>query len=359
VRRPARGADQARLRALTAAAGAGCIAAPARRASDDDDMTPGTGLRAAATTTFVAAALAFGTPQAAVPRRDDPLPRSSLRVQDAGGEWREWWSSDRAPARWTSAPLADAVAWEPAGAPGLEWATIRIAGSGEAWRLRVVLVRLDPTRFRFDLPRRAARDGRAAWTIDSTSAEAALSLNTGQFKRGVPWGWIVRDGREVQPPGRGPLAAALVVDTSGRASIVRPAGIAALRAQGGAAVRDAFQSYPVALVGDGEVVASLRAAGRGVDVAHRDARLAVGELADGRLLVALTRFDAVGEALQSLPFGLTTPETAALMGALGARRALLLDGGTSAQLTLRDAAGVRRSWKGLRAVPLGLEAIPR
>ena len=37
--------------------------------------------------------------------------------------------------------------WEAGGAPGLEWATIRVAGTGEAWRLRVVLVRLDPARF--------------------------------------------------------------------------------------------------------------------------------------------------------------------------------------------------------------------
>jgi exopolysaccharide biosynthesis protein len=107
------------------------------------------------------------------------------------------------------------------------------------------------------------------------------------------------------------------------------------------------------------VVAPLRAAGRGVDVAHRDARLAIGELRDGRILIALTRFDAVGEALETLPFGLTAPETAALMGALGARRAVLLDGGISAQLTLRGADGQRKSWRGIRRVPLALVARPR
>ena len=108
-----------------------------------------------------------------------------------------------------------------------------------------------------------------------------------------------------------------------------------------------------------------------IDLAHRDARLAACELRDGRLLVALTRFDAVGadddagavrrlvdDAVARLPVGLTVPEAAALAGALGCRRALLLDGGLSAQLLVRDAAGRVRRWDGLRGVPLGLVALP-
>jgi hypothetical protein len=307
---------------------------------------------------IAAAALASGlrAPAAPAGRARYDLPRSALRVQ-VGGEWRPWWSSERAPARWTSAPLADVVEWRPASAPGLEWGTLRIAGSGEAWRLRVILVRLDPSRFRFRLPQRAVGARRGAWTVDSASADAALALNTGQFARATPWGWLVRGGRELQPPGRGPLAAAFVVDTAGRVAIVPAESLAVARARGTA--REAFQSYPAALLGEGEVPAALRAAGGGIDVAHRDARLALGELRDGRLLVALTRFDAAGEALQALPFGLTVPETAALMGALGARRALLLDGGISAQLVLRGGAGDGpQLWHGLRAVPMGLEAVP-
>lgn len=81
----------------------------------------------------------------------------------------------------------------------------------------------------------------------------------------------------------------------------------------------------------------------------------MGELGDGRMLVALTRFDALG----GVPLGLTVPETAALMGALGARRAVALDGGISAQLLVREAGGERRAWAGLRQVPLGLVATGR
>jgi exopolysaccharide biosynthesis protein len=83
------------------------------------------------------------------------------------------------------------------------------------------------------------------------------------------------------------------------------------------------------------------------------ARLALGTLADGRVLVALTRFEGLGGVLDVVPFGLTAPEMAALMGALGARRAVLLDGGISGQLLVRE-GGATRAWKGLRDVPLGM-----
>ncbi|MDF1506540.1 phosphodiester glycosidase family protein, partial [Roseisolibacter sp. H3M3-2] len=81
-----------------------------------------------------------------------------------------------------------------------------------------------------------------------------------------------------------------------------------------------------------------------------DARLALGTLADGRALLALTRVPGAGAA----PYGPTVPEMAAVMGGLGARDAVLLDGGLSAQLLVRDAAGRARRWAGLRRVPLGL-----
>jgi exopolysaccharide biosynthesis protein len=91
-----------------------------------------------------------------------------------------------------------------------------------------------------------------------------------------------------------------------------------------------------------------------VEVGHRDARLALGTLDDGRIVVALTRFDALGESLGRIPFGLTSQEMAAVMGALGCRQALLLDGGISGQLMVRDADGGARTWPGTRSVPLGL-----
>ena len=73
----------------------------------------------------------------------------------------------------------------------------------------------------------------------------------------------------------------------------------------------------------------------------------------------MTRFDVFGRVLGAVPFGLTTPEMAALMGALGCARAVMLDGGISAQMQLRTAAGALQRWPGWRSVPLGLVIEPR
>ena len=74
----------------------------------------------------------------------------------------------------------------------------------------------------------------------------------------------------------------------------------------------------------------------------------------------MTRFDALGEVAGSVPFGPTTPEMAAVMGALGACEAVMLDGGISAQMVLRDpSSGKRWRWPGLRKVPLALIVWPR
>lgn len=291
------------------------------------------------------------------------LAPATLAVRLESG-WHEWWRADRAPVRW-DAPLpavAGAVRWRPAYAPGSEWGELTLSGSGEAWRIRVVLVRVDPARLRLVTRQGIAADGRPGrWTIDSAPAAAALALNAGQFDSRGPWGWLVREGVERQPPGRGPLAPALTVDTAGAVRLVPAGEIAALRPGGrvDAAVREAFQSYPALLVGDGEIPAALRTPDRGVDLDHRDARLALGVLRDGRLLVALTRFEGLGGVLSNLPFGLTTPEMAAVMGALGCREAMLLDGGISSQLRLRAADGEILAWRGIRQVPLGLVALPR
>lgn len=269
------------------------------------------------------------------------------------GAWREWWRAERAPVRWT-APLpavAEAVRWERA-ARGVEWGTIRLSGSGEAWRLRAIVIRLDPALVRVRLDASAARHGPPnQWKVDDAAPDAVLALNAGQFSMKGTWGWVVRDGVERQPPGQGPLAPAVVLDRAGRVRIVPSDSIAVERAAG--RVVEAFQSYPTLLEGDGDIPPALRSEGAGVNLTHRDSRLALGELRDGRVLIILTRFEGLGGVLDNLPFGLTTPETAALMGALGARRAVLLDGGISSQMLLRAGAETHR-WTGMRAVPLGL-----
>jgi hypothetical protein len=272
----------------------------------------------------------------------------ALAVRD-GGRWMIWWRAGSAPSRWEgAAPLARHVAWR-AGAEGVEWGELELRGASEAWRTRLVVVRLNPRQVALSLAPAFTED--RMWTVGDAAGGAALALDAGQFRNRLPWGWVVTAGREVLPPQYAPLAGAVVIGGDGAVRVVPPDSVEAERRRGTA--REAFQSYPM-LLQDGAVPAALRLDGLGVNLSHRDARLALGTLPDGRVLVALTRFDALGEGLGRVPLGLTSPEMAAVMGALGARDALLLDGGISGQLRLRDGDGSTRTWPGIRSVPLGL-----
>lgn len=285
------------------------------------------------------------------------LPPSSLAfVRD--GLTVEWWHSDDAPSSWgASLPaLVNAVRWHDENAP-VSWGELSLEGTGEAKHTGVILARIDPARVSLKLDA-VNSEGLAPigaqWSLTAASPNALLAVNAGQFNVGGAWGWVVRGGREYQIPRSAPLAPAIVVDAGGRVSIVAPGSIDSART---GRVAEAFQSYPMLLI-RGEVPAPLQRTDGGIDVAHRDARLALGVLGDGRILIALTRFEGLGGTLQLLPLGLTTPEMAALMGALGCRDAVLLDGGVSGQLAVRNAAGEVRRWAGLRHVPLGLVALP-
>ena len=283
------------------------------------------------------------------------LPQSALSVRGEAGSL-VWWRADHAPVRWTAGlpEVTRAVRWREL-RRGVETGRLDLSGDGVAWRISVVLARLDPAELRLELHTGHGHDELRAWTIADASG-AVLAVNVGQFQGAAPWGWVVHAGKELQPPGRGPLSSVLVIRRSGAIELLDASEIAAARAEGD--VLEAFQSYPSVLVGNGEVPGPLRGPGRGVDRAHRDSRVAICTLCDGRLLLALTRFMAPESPLARLPFGPTAPEMAAIMGALGCRRAVLLDGGLSGQMALRESGGRLLRWPGLRAVPLGLVAYP-
>jgi uncharacterized protein YigE (DUF2233 family) len=303
---------------------------------------------------LAALSLAAGTAVGAVAPTRPETGRSAqtLAVRTAG--WETWWRSDAAPSRWDGSEiLASHIAWRP-GVAGSEWGELSLNGTSEAWRTRLIVVRLDPGRV--DLSLATAFSRNESWTISKVDASVVLALGAGQFRHALPWGWVVSRGRELLSPEYAPLAGAVVVDRSGAVRIVAPDRVAPERRRGIA--HEAFQSYPM-LLQDGAVPLPLRVAGRGVDLDHRDARLALGTLADGRVVVALTRFDWLGKSLDRLPFGLTTPEMAAVMGALGCRDALLLDGGISGQLLVKGPGGSVGRWPGVRSVPLGLIGRPR
>ena len=230
-----------------------------------------------------------------------------------------------------------------------------MATSGPLSSVRAIAVRLDPARVRFVLDSATRDDGMVgAWSIDRMPAMAVAALNTGQFKGGAPWGWVVRDGAESRPPGPGTLVMSFVIDSTRRVSLVTPDELRGVRYS----AVTAFQSYPALLVGEGTVPWELEASGRGVDLGHRDSRLAVGILPDGSVVVVLTRFAGLGPAGATLPWGPTVPEMAAFMKSLGCRRAMLLDGGLSSQLALRGPGKTLSRWRNWRPVPLGLLVFP-
>lgn len=252
-----------------------------------------------------------------------------------------------------------ALNWHPTAGDGVQWGELHLSGPGEAWRLRVIIVRIDPRRVRIRVD--SAFDGSVAtagWTVDRAPVDAIVAVNAGQFVGSLPWGWVVVGGNEFLAPGHGPLSTAVVIDSSGALHWAHADGVAAVRAMHG--VASAIQSYPTLLSGDGKVPRrpQPRFSDGRVDLGHRDARLAIGQLRDGDVIIAFTRLDVLGGALDYVPLGLNTPEMAALMGALGCNDAVMLDGGISSQMMIRTSSTERLTWRGLRRVPLGLVVMP-
>lgn len=287
-----------------------------------------------------------------------PAGRESLRIRTGGGGWVEWWRYDPAAERCAPEwhPLLDRADWR-AVAPGFETAHMVVSPGGAPVPIALTVVRFDPGQVRLSLVWGLdPAGGRPDWSIDDAPGDARLAVNAGMFLQSLPWGWVRLDGVERLPPARGPLSSAFAVDRSGSVHWVDGDDVAALRARDDLTL--AFQSYPTLLVRDGELPAALRREGA-IDLHHRDIRLALGLDRNGRLLVVLTRLESLLPGTDRLPVGLTVPEMARIMGSLGAARAMLLDGGLSAQLLLRarDGSLVRRP--GLRRVPLALVARER
>jgi uncharacterized protein YigE (DUF2233 family) len=239
--------------------------------------------------------------------------------------------------------------------PGVWVYEAAMASQGALAPVHVITVRVDPAEVELMLDASPREVGRAGWSIDRLPPAGLLAFNAGQFSGVTPWGWLVMDGREIQPPGGGTTAMALTVGPAGDVALLDPGDVAAARGK----VRFAFQSYPALILGGGSVPWELQAAGRGVDLAHRDSRLALGMLANGSVVVAITRFSGLGAAGETLPWGPTVGEMADFMRSIGCERAMLLDGGISSQLALRRADGSLRRWTNWRTVPLGLIVGPR
>lgn len=252
-------------------------------------------------------------------------------------------------------PIAANVSWK-ADDGAVKWGEWRVRFGENKLPILVIVAIVATTRTQLSLD--IARDGDKldAWSLSNAPINARFALNAGQFTDDGPWGWVMHRGREQQRPGTGALAGALIVDTAGRWSLVDADEI--LKHRFSLSVREAVQSYPTLINRLGRIPPSLCAGSKDVDRTHRDTRLVVGTLSSGELVIAMTRFDGLGETAERLPLGPTTPEMIEVMRALGATRALMLDGGLSAQLLIRTAGGLAHEWAGLRKVPLALVGLP-
>lgn len=271
------------------------------------------------------------------------------------------------PARQVAPTTIGAIRCEPSSAaraartaPALTWRGTRVRWTewpvqlgDDKVRNRIVVVAVDPKRVALSLEINRQGDGLGPWTIDDAPADALIALNAGQFTDAGPWGWVRHNGRDQQAPGSGSLAGALAVDTTGRIALLTAAEIPAARND--TKWREAVQSYPQ-LLARGAPDAAV-CSGDALDLTHRDTRLVVALHRDGRLLIIMSRYAGTGSGLakmaERVPIGPTTPEMAEIARRLGATDALMLDGGLSAQMLIRD-AGVITRWPGLRTVPLAL-----
>ena len=258
------------------------------------------------------------------------------------------------PRRVEAHPLATALQWDTL-QRGLELTQFTVEAGRHGADVRIIAMRVDPRQFEFALVQQTKANGMTGtWTVDAAHDDVAFAFNAGQFKETGPWGWLVLGGEERRAPGFGPLSAGIAFDSAGG---IRWLPFRELSRTPGRSFRFAFQSYPTLLF-DG-AVPHLPARAELLNREHRDARLILAQDADGRLLVALTRYDGLGAVTGRVPIGLTVPESIVLAAAMGARHAVMLDGGVSAQLLVRDAAGRAQTWKGMRSVPLALTGRPR
>ena len=242
--------------------------------------------------------------------------------------------------------LRAALTWQPL-AGGVAWADLELEGSAPAWRTRLIVVRIDPRRVRFSLEMGLAQR-RPPGVVDRSRPARCAGRRQ---RRPVPddhaLGLAGHERHRAPRPGDRPALDRDGRGFGGRRSLDRGDSLA----DAPPAAVTAFQSYPT-LLQAGLVPGPLRVPGAGVDLEHRDARLAIGGTRDGQLLIVMTRYATLGEVAEALPIGPTTPEMAAILGALGAVDAVMLDGGISAQMILHDpSTGQSQRWHGWRKVP--------
>ena len=163
----------------------------------------------------------------------------------------------------------------------------------------------------------------------AAARNALAAINGGFFDSDGALGLVLSRGNLVQRPNAG---AGYLLVQSGKPLILNEKHASLAGADEG------IQCGPVLLV-DGRLSDDLRRSGRTAAVARRSAAALTH---DGNILLLSTDVELGG---------LTLKQLAMVLGGLGARHALALDGGASAQLYVRDIGVAARGWD---KVPVGV-----
>lgn len=245
--------------------------------------------------------------------------------------------------------VARAVVWNDS-VPGMRIGSFTVRATTRRLTNSIGIVELDASAWRFSLTLAAGAARRTAENVLDANAAFHVAVNTGLFDgAGVPLGLVRVDGVQHHAVQR--WLESVVAIEDGALHITDVAGAARIPA--GAS---AFQTLPT-LIRDGRVVYGGSSSAR-LSRTHRDRRLALCLTNDGRVRLVLSSFEVFGASAGPIPIGITLPEQAAVVAALGCHDAVALDGGISAQVAARIGERLVRM-PGWRRVPLILVATRR
>ncbi len=268
---------------------------------------------------------------------------AALLFRAIGGGRLEWRTPDGA---WQELPLTlqlrrhwgptDVVvvpSWTPA-SPGLSTAEVLLRRLPDPRPVSLVLVRVDPARWRFRVY------GRADWSRASVAeladeAGLALAVNGPYFAEDGPLGLVVSDGVVRNRQGSRRAAHFLVRSADGGPVVVNE------KLTPVSGIDQGFQGFPAVMTA-GRTFGYLRTGGRGFSVREADRRTAACIDNTGHTVLLAT---------DTWTNGVSFADLATVLGGLGCVDAMAFDGGASTALWL-DVGGTRLNVEGLDAVPV-------
>lgn len=222
---------------------------------------------------------------------------------------------------------------------GLAFAELPLRRAPNPSGIPLYLLKVDPEKWSLAL---GMRPGWTKGSVDGMAEEDQFvaAINASYFSEDGPVGLVVSEGELLHPQTRR-WAAHLLIPPRGAPRIVNQ------KKASWSGARYAIQAFP-AIMAAGHTFPYMRYGGRGFDVRQVDRRSALCLTWDNQLLLLAT---------DTVINGLSFVELATMMGGLGCRDAMGLDGGTSTGFYL-SVDGFERSIGNLKPVPVVLGVRP-